>query len=219
MRKILLGTTNPAKADYFAHILEGYDVSFLTLGDLDIRKIPDEAGSSPLENAQAKAAWYGQFWDYVLAADSALYIRELPLDDPRQPGLTVRRRSDGHVMTDQEAIAHYADLAHALGGRMTCWYQEGYAVANHGRVTGFMDDGPINDVYRFYMVDKPYPSYTPGWPLDSLSIWPATGKYFTEDRERYLSAVDQVLARDYAGERLRFLVESLELERVEKAEP
>ena len=211
MRQILLGTTNPAKADYFARILEGYDVSFLTLGDLDIRKIPDEAGSSPLENAQAKAACYGQFWDYVITQDAALYIRELALDDPRQPGLTVRRRPDGHVMTDEEAIVHYADLAHELGGRMTCWYQEGYAVANHGKVTGFMDDGPINDIYRFYMVDKPYHSYMPGWPLDSLSIWPATGKYFVEDRERYLSDVDQMLARDYSGERLRFLVESLEL--------
>ena len=51
MRKILLGTTNPAKADYFAHILEGYDVSFLTLKDLGIGQIPDEAGNSPLENA------------------------------------------------------------------------------------------------------------------------------------------------------------------------
>lgn len=211
MRQILLGTTNPAKADYFTRILEGYDVSFLTLRDLDIRNIPDEAGSSPLENARAKAAWYGQFWDYVLAADSALYIRELPLDDPRQPGLTVRRRSDGHVMTDGEAIAHYAGLAHELGGRMTCWYQEGYAVANHGKVTGFMDDGPINDIYRFYMVDKPYPSYMPGWPLDSLSVWPATGKYFVEDRERYLSEVDQMLAKDFAEARRRFLVESLEL--------
>lgn len=179
MRQILLGTTNPAKADYFTRILEGYDVSFLTLRDLDIRNIPDEAGSSPLENARAKAACYGQFWDYVLTQDAALYIRELALDDPRQPGLTVRRRSDGHVMTDEEAIAHYAGLAHELGGRMTCWYQEGYAVANHGKVTGFMDDGPINDIYRFYMVDKPYPSYMPGclWtaslsgPLRASTSW------------------------------------------------
>ena len=219
MRKILLGTTNPAKADYFAHILAGYDVSFLTLRDLYIRKIPDEAGGSPLENARTKAAWYGQFWDYVIAQDAALYIRELALDDPRQPGLTVRRRSDGHAMTDEEAIEHYAALARELGGRMTCWYQEGYAVANHGRVAGFMDDGAINDVYRFYMVDKPYPSYTPGWPLDSISIWPATGRYFTEDRERYLSTVDQVLARDYAQARLRFLVESLGLELLDGTAP
>ena len=211
MRKILLGTTNPAKGDYFAHILEGYDVSFLTLKDLGIAKIPDEAGNSPLENAMAKAECYGKFWDYVITQDAALYIRELALDDPRQPGLTVRRRPDGHVMTDEEAIAHYAGLARQLGGRMTCWYQEGYAVANRGKVTGFMDNGPINDVYRFYMVDKPYPDYTPGWPLDSLSIWPATGKYFVEDRERYLSTVDQVLTRDYAEARLRFLVENLEL--------
>ena len=213
MKKILLGTTNPAKRNYFAHILEGYDVSFLTLKDLGIAQVPDEAGSSPLENARAKAACYGRFWDYVIAQDAALYIQELALDDPRQPGLTVRRRPDGHVMTDEEAIAHYAGLAHSLGGRMTCWYQEGYAVADHGRVTGFMDDGPISHVYRFYMVDKPYPGYTPGWPLDSLSIWPATGKYFVEDRERYLSTVDQVLARDYAQARLCFLVESLELEK------
>ena len=65
----------------------------------------------------------------------------------------------------------------------------------------------------------PYPSYTPGWPLDSISIWPATGRYFTEDRERYLSTVDQVLARDYAQARLRFLVESLGLELLDGTAP
>ena len=48
-------------------------------------------------------------------------------------------------------------------------------------------------------------------PLDSLSVWPATGKYFVEDRERYLSEVDQMLAKDFAEARRRFLVESLEL--------
>ena len=94
--KILLGTHNPSKVDYFARQLTGYDVSFLTLGDLGIQTLPDEAGKSVLENAAIKAAYYGQFHDYVISADSALYIKELSLDDPRQPGLTVRRTADGH---------------------------------------------------------------------------------------------------------------------------
>ncbi len=210
---LLLGTTNPSKAAYFAHILEGYDITYLTLGDLGVEKLPDESGRSPLENALAKAAFYGRFCDYVLAADSALYIRELPLDDPRQPGLTVRRRPDGTAMSDEEMIAHYSALAHELGGRMTCWYQDGYAVCNRGVVSGFMDDGPVNDVYTFCMVDKPHPVRTPGWPLDSISIRPATGTYFVESRENQLSAADEVLARDFAQARLEFLTSALGLER------
>ena len=37
--KILLGTHNPSKVDYFARQLSGYEVSFLTLGDLGIQKL------------------------------------------------------------------------------------------------------------------------------------------------------------------------------------
>lgn len=182
MKEILLGTSNPSRADFFAHQLEGYDVSFLLLGDLGIESLPDEPGKNPMENAMAKAAWYGRFHDYVISGDSALYIRELPLDDPRQPGLTVRRRPDGSSMTDEEMIAHFSALARELGGKMTCWYQNGYGICCRGEVSGFMDTGPVNDLYAFRMVDTPHPVRTPGWPLDSLSIWPATGKYFVESR-------------------------------------
>jgi len=214
MRKeILLGTSNPSKVEYFAHQLRDFDVKLLTLKDIGIEKLPDENGKTPMENAMAKAAWYGKFHPYVISADSALYIRELALDDPRQPGLTIRRRPDGHVMTDEEAIAHYSALAHSLGGRMTCWYQDGQGVCNHGKVSGFMDTGPVNDVYAFYMVDTPHPVRHPGWPLDSISIRRKSGAYFVEEQDSGMTAAEEVLAKDYKARLLAFYVQSLGLER------
>ena len=211
--EILLGTSNPSKVNYFASQLEGYDVTFLTLRDLGITKLPDEDGKNPMENAMAKAAYYGQFADYVISADSALYIRELPQDDPRQPGLFIRRRPDGGEMTDEEMIAHYSALARQLGGKMTCWYQDGYAVCNHGEVTGFMDTGPVNEVYSFYMVDTPHPNRVPGWPLDSISVRRKSGAYFVESREEHMTAAEEVLAKHFRQDLLAFYERCLGLKK------
>lgn len=216
MKTILLGTSNPSKVEYFRRQLADHDAAFLTPRDLGVRSAPDENGRDPLENAKAKAAWYGQYHDYVISADSALYIRELPLDDPRQPGLFIRRRPDGSQMDDEAMIAHYAALAKSLGGRMTCWYQDATAVYHQGKVSGFMDTGPVNDVYAFIMVDKPHPIRTPGWPLDSLSIRPCTGRYFVESRDHQMSAAQEVLAKAYADELVRFWAENLGLEKKQK---
>ena len=213
MTEILLGTSNPSKAEYLAHQLRDYDVKILTLKDLGIAKQPDEAGKNPMENAMAKAAWYGQFHPYVISADSALYIRELALTDPRQPGLSIKQRPDGYSMNDDEMLAYYASLAHDLGGRITAWYQDGYGVCNHGKVEGFMDTGPVNDVYAFYLVDKPHPIRHPGWPLDSISIRPRTGRYFVEDRENFMSTAEEVLAKDFKDRLLAFYVQTLGLQR------
>ena len=48
--KILIGTTNPAKAAVFAKQLGDYPVELLTLTDLGIKKHPDEDGKNPMEN-------------------------------------------------------------------------------------------------------------------------------------------------------------------------
>ena len=211
MRQILLGTSNPSKAAYFAGQLKDYDVSFLLLRDFGIEKQPDEEGKSPLENALIKAAYYGRFHDYVISEDSALYIRELPLDDPRQPGLTIRRSPSGGSMDDDGMLRHYSALAHELGGRMTCYYVDAYAGCNLGQVSGFCEDGHR---YTFYMVDKPHPARTPGWPLDSISVWPETGHYFVENRERHLSDVEQALERSYRDKLMMFYKKKLELIRL-----
>ena len=179
--KILIGTTNPAKVKVFAKEFEGYPVELLTLRDLGVEKYPDEDGKNPMENAMIKAAYYGQFHDPVITEDSALYIRELPMDDPRQPGLFVRRAPDGHEMTDGEMTEYYAALAHSLGGRVTAYWLDGYAVCKDGRVTGFMnEDDEVNEVYSFYLVDKPHGARHEGWPIDCISVDIKTGHYLTD---------------------------------------
>lgn len=179
--KILIGTTNPAKAGVFAKQLGGYGVEILTLSDLGIKKHPDEDGKNPMENAMIKAAYYGQFHDPVITEDSALYIKELPMDDPRQPGLFVRRAPDGHEMTDDEMTAHYAALARSLGGKVTAYWLDGYAVCRDGEVVGFMnDDDAVNNAYAFYLVDKPAENCHEGWPIDRISVDIRTGRYLVD---------------------------------------
>lgn len=177
--KVLIGTTNPAKAKVFAKHLEGYPVEVITLTDLGIKKHPDEDGKNPVENAKIKAAYYGQFHDPVITEDSALYIKEIPMDDPRQPGLFVRRAHDGHEMTDEEMTAHYAALAHSLGGKVTAYWLDGYAICKDGVVTGFMDVDAAH-AYAFYLVDTPSPDGYEGWPIDRLSVDIKTGRYITD---------------------------------------
>lgn len=203
--QILLGTTNPSKAARFQTQFKGKGLTFITLRDLHVASSPEERGRNPEENARIKAAHYGRFFDPVITADSALYIRTLPLDDPRQPGTRVRRRPDGYERTDEEMLEDYARLARELGGRMICYYQNAEAVYHRGRVHSFMDTGAINDVYSFYMVDRPHPARHPGWPLDSLSIDRHTGRYFVQENARgALTPEEERIAREHEQARQEF---------------
>ena len=211
--KILIGTTNPAKAKVFARQLEGYDVELLTLTDLGIQKHPDEDGKNPMENAMIKAAYYGQFHEPVITEDSALYIKELPMDDPRQPGLFVRRAPDGHQMTDGEMTEYYANLAHSLGGRVTAYWLDGYAVCRNGEVVGFMnDDDAVNNAYAFYLVDEPHGERHAGWPIDCISVDIKTGRYLT-DRAwgQALDAKERTVILSYEQKLSEFYIQALGL--------
>lgn len=211
---ILLGTTNPSKAEWFAQLLAGYDVHFLTLRNLGIDKIPDEDGMTPAENAMRKAAWYGRYFDHVLTNDSGLYLRALPVDDPRQPGLFVRRAPDGHPMDDDEMIAHYSALARSFGGACMASYCSAYCVFRKGEMFSYADDEETQDLFAFRLVAQPHPDRHPGWPLDSLSVDVHTGRYFVEEPTWTDRAEDpEVTAKKrLANERLRrFLAESFSL--------
>ncbi len=212
--EILLGTTNPSKAQWFAELLSGYDVHFVTLHDLGVDKIPDEDGRTPKENAMRKAAWYGRYCDKVITNDSGLYLLSLPMDDPRQPGLFVRRAPDGHAMDDDEMITHYCKLIDSLGGECLASYFNGYGVFRDGRVFGYMDDEKNQKLFAFRFVSAPHPNRHPGWPLDSLSVELRTGRYFSEKEAGtfYVEDPETERQKHKANDRLRhFLAESLGL--------
>ena len=135
--QILLGTTNPSKAAYFADLLSGVDLEFVTLADLGVTEEPEECGKTPEENAKIKAQFYGQYADTVICADSGLYFDALPMDDPRQPGLHVRTPGSGERLDDAQMVEYYTALAHEMGGRVLAYYLDGCAVCAAGKVYGF----------------------------------------------------------------------------------
>ena len=216
MKKILIGTTNPSKVKRFESLLEGYDVSFYTLTDLNIVDEPKETGKTPEENAKIKASFYGNYFDAVICNDSGLFFDCLPLDDERQPGLNIRSPK-GKRLNDDEMIEYYSTLVRSLGRKVLAYYIDGEAVYHKGNVSSFMETGEINMLYAFYMIDDPSAKRHEGWPLDSLSIDRKTGKYFVDDKIAYEdSDKDNIIKDEYRKRLKQFLVNSLKIECVTK---
>lgn len=205
--KVLIGTTNPAKVKRFADFLSDCDVEFLTLKDLHVDAEPDEQGNTPEDNARIKAAFYGQFCDYVICNDSGLFFEELPIDDPRQPGLNIRTPC-GERLNDEEMIDYYSTLIRSLGGKVLAYYLDGIAVYRQGQIESFLDER--GKLAAFYMVDRPSPNRTPGWPLDSLSVNRNTLTYFTEHGNNiYDSVEEQIIVGEYRHRVIAFLKQAL----------
>lgn len=168
--KILIGTTNPSKVEYYAAMLTGFGLEFMTLRDLGIEDEPQETGRTPMENAMIKAEFYGRYADVVICADSGLYFDCLPLEDARQPGLHIRTPGGGKRLDDEEMIVHYAQLVHNLGGKVLAYYLNGVAIKARGEISGFQWTCEEARLGAFYMLDIPCEARNPGWPLDSLSV-------------------------------------------------
>lgn len=174
--KILYGTTNKGKLQAMRSALESFDIELIGLGDID-SELPyiDENGKTPLENAEIKAkAYYEAFHMPVFSCDSGLYFDEL--QEEEQPGLHVRRINDKEL-TDDEMIQYYAALAEGHGGRITGRYRNAiYFILNENHHYSSMDMSIATE--PFVLVTEPHEKRVEGFPLDSLSIDIATGKYY-----------------------------------------
>jgi len=150
-------------------------LEILGLGDIGAVDfaIP-EIGASPLENARIKALAYFQALQRpVFSCDSGLFIDEL--EDSRQPGVNVR--GIGDYMSDDDAIAYYSALAAEMGGKMTARYKNAVClILANGEIYEYMGDDISG--HRFYMVAKPHHIRNEGFPLDSISVEIASGKYY-----------------------------------------
>ena len=168
-KKILIGTTNPAKKQRFIEILRGYNCELLTLDELNISEEPEESGSTPLENAKIKAEFYSKFCDGVICQDSGLYFADMEEDAPRQPGLYIKRVGN-EVLDDQGMITYYSDMAREFGGKALVYYKTATAVFCDNNIMGFSVDAKTNKARGFYLLDHQVDKPVPGWPLDSISL-------------------------------------------------
>ena len=173
----------------------------------NIKDEPEESGKTPEENARLKAAFYGQHFDIVICNDSGLYFKELPIDDPRQPGLNIRTPMGKKRLSDEEMISYYTGLIRTLGGKVEAFYLDGVAVLCSKQIYTFMDQESALQK-SFYMVDTPSEKRREGWPLDSLSISKKTGRYFVDRRD---SESDNIVTDEYRNRLRAFLCNALNL--------
>ena len=174
--KILYGTTNKGKLQAMKKAVEPLGIELIGLGDID-SELPyiNENGKTPLENAEMKAkAYYEAFHMPVFSCDSGLYFDELQEDE--QPGLHVRR-VNGKELTDDEMIEYYASLAERHGGRITGRYRNAiYFILDEAHHYSSMDMSIATE--PFILIGEPHSKRVEGFPLDSLSIDIASGKYY-----------------------------------------
>ncbi len=174
--KLLYGTTNNGKLQAMKNALKDFDIELIGLNDLEgeLPKIHED-GSTPLENAEIKArAYFEAFQIPVFSCDSGLYFEEL--SEEEQPGLQVRRVG-GKELTDEEMIEHYATLAEKHGGKITGRYRNAiYFILDGEHHYSSMDKSIATE--PFILVKKPHEKRVKGFPLDSLSVDIATGKYY-----------------------------------------
>lgn len=181
--QLLYGTYNPAKLEIMRRWLVLPGLELLGLSSLpDPPPEPEETGATPLENARIKATAYRDATGMTtLSADSALYIQGLP--EAAQPAVHARRRAGGR-MGDEEMLAYYAALVHDLGGRALAQYRNALCIAfAQGGVAERFEE----DIFSapFYLVDTPHPARRAGFPLDSLSVEPQSGRYYYDLEEAH----------------------------------
>jgi XTP/dITP diphosphohydrolase len=173
--KLLYGTGNPAKLNTMRKALAGLGLELIGLKDLSMQfDDVEEAGSDPLENSIIKARAYAKHVDLpVFSCDSGLYIEGLPQSE--QPGVNVRTVG-GKRLSDDEMIEHYSAIARRLGGSAVAQYRNAICLIAGGRmVTHFGADIASQ---RFVLTTVPHVKRIEGFPLDSLSVHLATGKYY-----------------------------------------
>jgi len=98
--KLLIGTHNQGKADFFKKNLSDSGLEILTLDDLNIDADPEETGETFAANALLKAKFFYQLTGIpTLSDDSGLMIDALD----GEPGVKSRRWS-GQYASDQELV-------------------------------------------------------------------------------------------------------------------
>ena len=184
--RILYGTTNQAKLDSMRRITKVLGIEIIGLKDVN-QPLPhiEESGKNPLENAKMKAeAYYKAFSMPVFSCDSGLYFDNI--EEKLQPGTHIRR-VNGKELTDEEMIEYYSGLAKSHDDRLIGRYRNAiYFILDDETKFFGMDESLATE--PFLLVSKPHEKRIKGFPLDSISVDLASGKYYYDIEEK---SVDQ----------------------------
>ena len=172
MKEITMGTTNEAKVAQLRGALAPIGVTVNGIKDKSLLPEIVEDGETAQANARKKATTYAKaLGQTVLSMDNALYLDGL--SDIEQPGIHVRRISGTTTRpSDDELLAHYSGLIRKLGGRINGHWEFAICVST--------PDGSCHEttiVSPRIFTGEVSKNVVPGYPLESIQIDPASGRY------------------------------------------
>ena len=197
--KVLFATTNPAKVRRYKEQLSENGIELISINDIDEKIDINENGKDALENAYIKAkTYYDKTKIPTIGMDDCLFIEGI--SEEEQPGTNVRR-VNGKRLNDEEMIEHYTKLVKKYGEKLIAKWVYGMVICTDKGISKFTwskDD--------FYLVDKPIEKRNVGYPLDSISVIPESGKYFAELVEQ---KDEKYKNKDSIEKVVNFIIESL----------
>jgi len=175
MKTLIFGTTNEAKVLQIQGALKPIGVVVSSLPESTRSTKVVEDGETAQENARKKALAYSKaLGEPVLSMDNALFLDGLNPEE--QPGIHVRRiGSPNERPSDDELLAYYSNLVSRLGERISGRWE--FALC-YARPDGTFEEKTIISLRIF--VSTPSPKIVPGYPLESIQIVPASGRYISE---------------------------------------
>ena len=185
--KLLIGTTNAAKAHHFRTLLSDLPIELADLRDTHITEYPKETGKTFEENAVTKARFYAKKSSLpCIADDGGLEIDALG----GAPGIYSRRwpflkTGEDREATDEEMIAYALESVRGLPQEKRTAHMtvavalvmpDGTVVQGKGSLTGYITEKPLG---------KPIKNF----PFREILFIPEVNKYFgafnDEELKRY----------------------------------
>lgn len=177
MKKILIGTNNPAKLEDYKRLLSDLDLEMVSPAEMGITETPNETGRDYEENAVIKAKFYYQKTGIPsLVDDGGLEVPALN----NEPGV-LSHRWIGREMTDEEMIAEIIKRMQGVADdQRNCRLIQVTALATPYGI--FTSEGKIEGM----VAEKPARKRLKGFPFRSVIFLPHYGKYYCDvTRDEY----------------------------------
>lgn len=183
-RRVLLATTNPAKADKLRWLLQGLPLEPHTA---DLQALV-ESEASYLENARVKAMAASQAFDSLaIASDGGIHI---PALGSSWNGLHTARAA-GPGANDKDRAEHLLTLMRGQDDRRVLW-TEAVALAEGGKALGSWEasgnEGVLTETYD-------PANAVPGFWVYSLWFYPELGRRYVDLSPEELERVDLTWGR------------------------
>ena len=174
MKRILMGSNNPAKVTQMRELLRPLPLLVLSPLETGITICVHEDGHTPEENAKKKAQQYFNHAGIAtFAIDSSLYLESFPPE--KQPGLHVRRIRGDNDVSDEEMITYYITELDKVGGESKGIWTTAVAL-----VSALKNIDCEHFESKTLFTSKPSHIMMIGEPLNSLQVDIKSGKYFSE---------------------------------------